>query len=96
MMAVASGLTKNRSELHCGGMPPGRITMSSSVPAWPPDALDLRGLAYTLSISTRQARRLLSAGRLPPADIVLGTGIKARRWSRRRVLRLLAGQGGAK
>ena len=59
-----------------------------TAPAWPPDLLDLRGLAHALSTSAKQAQRLLAAGRIPPADVNLSTtrGPKGRRWRRDRVL----------
>ena len=60
----------------------------TTAPSWPPEFLDLRGVAYLLSTSTKQVQRLLSAGRLPAADVNLsGTGgIKGRRWRRDRIV----------
>lgn len=59
-----------------------------TAPSWPPEFLDLRGVAYLLSTSTKQVQRLLSAGRLPAADVnVSGTGgVKGRRWRRDRIV----------
>lgn len=64
--------------------------------AFPPDYLDLAGLAATLSASKRTVTRLLSAGRLPPSDMNIGAGTKGRRWNRQNVLNWLAAgrQGG--
>jgi len=60
-------------------------------PAYPPAFVDLRGLCYTLSLSNRQAARLLSAGRLPAADCNLGSGAKGRRWNREKLLTAIQG-----
>ncbi len=74
---------------------PGRLPSKTPPPAWSPDWLDLAGLAHLLCMSVRQARLLLSAGRLPPADVNVSItgGPKGRRWSRRHVNEFLAGQG---
>ena len=50
-----------------------------------PAVLTLAGVSQFLSISRRQVHRLLSAGRLPPADVNLGFGARGRRWSRERL-----------
>ena len=58
------------------------------IPAWPPDYLDMRGVAHLLSTSPRQVQRMLASGSLPPATVnISGTqGLKGRRWSREKVL----------
>ena len=63
-------------------------------PTWPPDLLDLAGVAHCLSCSVKQAQRLLAAGKLPPADcnVSLLNSPKGRRWSRSRVLAHLGGR----
>ena len=63
--------------------------------AWPPDLVDMQGLAHALSTSPKQVQRLLSAGRLPQADVnvSLTGGVKGRRWDRQKVIRFIqAGQ----
>lgn len=62
--------------------------------AWPPDYVDMRGLAYMLSTSTKQVQRMLSAGRLPAADVNLSAAnsFKGRRWRRDRVIAFLEGR----
>ena len=50
-----------------------------------PAVLTLAGVSQFLSISKRQVHRLLSAGRLPPADVNLGFGTRGKRWSRERL-----------
>jgi len=59
---------------------------------WPPAYLALDDVAHELRVSTRQARRLLSAGRLPSADLNVGSGLKGRRWRRDSLLTWLAGR----
>jgi len=61
--------------------------------AWPPAYLALGDVAHELRTSTRQVRRLLSAGRLPAADLNVGNGLKGRRWRRDALLNWLAGRG---
>ena len=70
------------------------MTTESEAKRWPPDFLDLEGLAHTLCTSVRSVRRLLAAGRLPPADtnLSLTGGPKSRRWRRERLLAYLAGR----
>ena len=65
--------------------------MSRAVPVWPPDLLDIAGVAHALSTSTKQVQRLLSAGLLPPADanVSVTGGVKGRRWRREKVVRFL-------
>ena len=67
--------------------------MTNTAPSWPPDLLDLRGLAHALSISPKGVQRLLAAGRLPSADVNLSLsgGVKGRRWRRENVLRFIEG-----
>ena len=60
---------------------------------WPPAYLNIGALAHELQVSTRQARRLLSAGKLPAADVNLTGGLKGRRWRRDRLLTWLDSQG---
>ena len=65
-----------------------------AAPAWPPDMYDMSALCHALSIAPRTAARLLSAGRLPPADANLGNGgPKGRRWDRERLLAFVRGGG---
>ena len=47
--------------------------------------LTLSDVAHELRVSLRQAWRLLSSGRLYPADLSLG-GIRGRRWRRDRLM----------
>jgi hypothetical protein len=47
--------------------------------------LDFAGICRELVISTRQGRRMLSAGRLPFADLTFG-GLRGRRWRRDRLI----------
>jgi len=61
----------------------------SPLPATMPDGaseepllLTLSDVARLLRISRRQVHRLLSSGRLPPADVNLGYGSRGRRWRR--------------
>ena len=60
---------------------------------WPPEYLDLGGVAFLLSTSKKQVTRMLSAGKLPPADVNLSTtgSPKGRRWRRTQMLNWLAG-----
>jgi hypothetical protein len=68
-------------------------TATPQASPWPPEYLDLGGMAFLLSSSTKQIRRLLAAGKLPAADINLSTtgSPKGRRWRRTLVLSWLAG-----
>lgn len=50
-----------------------------------PALFSLAEVAKFLGISRRQVHRLLSAGRLPTADVNLGFGARGRRWSRERL-----------
>jgi len=65
---------------------------SPAPPPWvlygPPDYLDVAGLAYGLQTSPRTIRRMLSSGRLPPADLNVSAtgGPKGRWWSREKLL----------
>ena len=61
---------------------------NGQAPGWPPDMVDLAGLAYMLSTSPKQVQRLLSAGRLPgpDANVSITGGIKGRRWLRDKVV----------
>ena len=60
---------------------------------WPPDYVGMAGLCHVLQISDRQARRLLSSGKLPPADTNLTGSLKGRRWNRVKLLNWLEAQG---
>ena len=60
---------------------------------WPPAYLDAAGLAHELQVSARQIRRMLAAGKLPPADTNLTGGLKGRRWRRDRLIAWLESQG---
>ncbi len=51
--------------------------------AQPPLFMTLTDVAIELRVSTRQVRRLLSSGRMYPADVSLG-GKRGRRWRRDR------------
>ncbi len=57
----------------------------------PPPAvtMTLVDIARELRVSTRQVRRMLSIGTLPPADISFGS-LKSRRWLRARFYRWCA------
>lgn len=56
--------------------------------AWPPEYLDIKGVAHLLCVSQKQVQRLISRERLPMADInVSGTGNqRGRRWRRESVI----------
>lgn len=56
---------------------------------WPPDFVGMAGLCHLLQVSPRQARRLLSAGKIPPAHVNLTDSLKGRRWDRKRVIKFL-------
>jgi hypothetical protein len=58
--------------------------------AWAPDFLDFQALCHELQVSDRQARRLLSAGRVPPADVNLTDTLKGRRWTRQKLVEWIA------
>jgi len=65
-------------------------TELENCPASGPALLTLCDVAVTLRISRRQVHRLLAAGRLPPADVNLGFGARARRWNREKLLAWVA------
>ncbi len=60
---------------------------------WPPDYVGMAGLCHLLQISDRQARRLLSSGKIPPAHINLTGSLKGRRWDRKMVKKFLESRG---
>ena len=60
---------------------------------WPPAFIDLAGIGHELQVSERQVRRLLSAGKLPPADLNLTGSLKGRRWRRDRLLSWMESHG---
>lgn len=68
-------------------------TRAKATSAWPPAYLDAGGLAHELQVSSRQVRRMLSAGKLPAADVNLTGSLKGRRWRRDRLLAWLESQG---
>lgn len=56
---------------------------------WPPTLVGVTGLCHLLQISDRQARRLLSAGKLPPAHVNLTGTLKGRRWNSEQLVKFL-------